>query len=130
MCGFWVVWQGAMRRMAAPCNEEQRGQATQKPCDRVRSVLTQWVNQRVTRKLNTHTVLQTFASGQLRFLGLLTLPAQRLGQVGQKLRQFARHQAEVGGEQIVGVLCLTLGIFLQQVKEGKTLHLQLLGQDK
>ena len=48
VCGFWVVWQGAMRRMAAPCNEEQRGQATQKPCNRVRSDLTHKVKLCVT----------------------------------------------------------------------------------
>ncbi len=43
VCILRVVWQGAMRRMAAPCNEEQRGQATRKMCNRRRSGLTRKV---------------------------------------------------------------------------------------
>ena len=44
VCGFRVGWQGATRRMVAPCNEEQRSQAARKPCNRVRSGLSRWVN--------------------------------------------------------------------------------------
>jgi len=43
VCILWVVWQGTMRRMAAPCNEEQRSQAAQKACNRRRSGLTRKV---------------------------------------------------------------------------------------
>ena len=44
VCGFRVGWQGATRRMAAPCNEEQRGQEARKRCNRVRSGFTFPVN--------------------------------------------------------------------------------------
>ena len=69
VCGFRIVWQGAMRRMASPCNEEQRGQASRKPCNRVRSALTYPVKVGVTLKLNIHAVFLAYVSGQLRFLG-------------------------------------------------------------
>lgn len=55
--------------MAHASNEEQRGQATQKTCNRVRSVLTQQEKVRVAMKLNIHVALPAFVSGQLRFLG-------------------------------------------------------------
>ena len=69
MRGFRVVWQGTMRRLAHANNEEQRGQATRKVCNRMRSDFTQQVKLRVTPKFNPHPVLHAFASGQLRFLG-------------------------------------------------------------
>jgi len=69
VCGFRAVWQGAMRRMAVHCNEEQRGLATRKPCNRVRSVLTRMVRAIEGGKLNAHTLFRGLMSGQLRFLG-------------------------------------------------------------
>ena len=88
VCGFRVVWQGARawllplqrlyshglppagaRRMAAPCNEEQRGQATRKSCNRVRSVLTLQVKAHVATKLDIQAAFPALVSGQLRFLG-------------------------------------------------------------
>ena len=59
-----------MRRMATPCNEEQRGQTTRKMCNRRRSGLTRKVKVIDNEK---HTVCVEFVmmiSGQLRFLGL------------------------------------------------------------
>jgi len=44
--------------MAAPCNEEQRGQATRKPCNRARSVLTVKVNVIEGKKRCIHRALQ------------------------------------------------------------------------
>ena len=67
--GFRVVWQGAMRRMAIPCNEEQRGQATRKPCNRVRSSLTLGVTGNKDGTINIHTAFIDMLSGQLRFPG-------------------------------------------------------------
>jgi hypothetical protein len=55
--------------MAAPCNEEQRGQAARKPCNRVRSGVTRMVNVIGGIKLNIHAAFVDVMSGQLRFLG-------------------------------------------------------------
>ncbi len=44
VCGFWVAWRGAPRRMAVPCNEEQRGRVIQKSCNWARSSVTHWVS--------------------------------------------------------------------------------------
>jgi hypothetical protein len=55
--------------MVAPCNEEQRRQATRQACNRVRSALTHWVKNFEGKNLNAHHLFRLERSGQLRFLG-------------------------------------------------------------
>lgn len=69
LCDFRVAWQGATRRMAAPCNEEQRGQAIRKPCNRVRSGLSRWVNALEAEMFSIYPDFQGTGSGQLRNQG-------------------------------------------------------------
>ena len=69
VCGWRVDWQGATRRMAAPCNEEQRSQAARQPCNRVRSGLTRQVKLVEAANAYAHETFQAQSSGQLRFLG-------------------------------------------------------------
>jgi len=50
VCCFRGGWQGATTPQAVACKEEQRRQATRKPCNRVRSGPTQWVSPPQRRK--------------------------------------------------------------------------------
>jgi uncharacterized peroxidase-related enzyme len=56
--------------MVAPCNKEQRRQATRQACNRVRSALTHWVNTFEGKNLSAHHLSKHERSDQLRFLGL------------------------------------------------------------
>ncbi len=55
VCGFWIAWLGATRRMAVPCNEEQHDQAAQKPYNWIRSRGTHWAKPFETIHANNHT---------------------------------------------------------------------------
>jgi hypothetical protein len=52
--------------MVIPCNEEQHGQATRKPCNRARSGLTRLVNINEGDKAYIHMAFRGLTSGQLR----------------------------------------------------------------
>jgi hypothetical protein len=65
----WRVQQGVTTRWAPAHKEEQRSWARQEWCNRVHSVFTQEVRFQKGKKVSTYTGFETFASGQLLFLG-------------------------------------------------------------
>jgi hypothetical protein len=74
VCGFRVGWQGETTQRAGARKAEQRGQAARKPCNRARSGVTQWVSAIGAANVSIHAASQGIRSGQLRFLGLFSIP--------------------------------------------------------
>ncbi len=72
-----VGWQGATTRRAYARKAEQRRQRAAALLNRVRSAFTQKVMGFVCKILSVHQVLPAEVSGQLRFLGSLSLVMPR-----------------------------------------------------
>ena len=68
-----VDWEDATTRRAPAREEEQRPQAGPGRLNRARSVPTQQVSRIKARILNVHEAPQRDMSGQLRFLGSITM---------------------------------------------------------
>ena len=69
VCGFSVGWQGATTPRGQPRKEEQRLQAALKPCNRVRSALTQMAKAIEGCKACIYELLREIKRGQPRFSG-------------------------------------------------------------